>query len=327
MRPSLSESLSPASLSHGTASEAAGEAAQTALRAALAQSAADVEAFLDRRLPSVAELADRADYAPIVDGMRYAIFAGGKRLRPFLVMQSAALYDVPQAQALQVGAALECLHTYSLVHDDLPCMDDDDLRRGQPTVHRKYDEATAVLVGDALLTQAFGFLAHPGTHEDGGVRASLVARLAAAGGHDGMIGGQGMDMAAPAADYGAADIIRLQAKKTGALFEFACEAGALLAGAAPGDRDALISFARDFGLAFQISDDLIDEIGDSETAGKTVGKDKEQGKATLISLNGLDWAKREVATLVARAEAALDRFDERADLLRALPHYLLGRTI
>jgi farnesyl diphosphate synthase len=291
------------------------------LRKALDDAARRVGTTLDEVLPAPEGL-----YARVPEAMRYAVFAGGKRLRPFLTLAGAALFDAPEAQALRVAAAIECLHTYSLIHDDLPCMDDDDLRRGRPTTHRKFDEATAVLAGDALLTLAFGILADSRTHPDAGVRAELVGRLAAAAGSEGMIGGQMIDILAPERDYGEADVIQLQALKTGALFEFSCEAGPILAGAGAEDRSRLNGFARDFGLAFQIADDLIDALGTEEQAGKAVGKDQDQGKATLISLYGLNKAKSESVRLARAAADALAPYGAKAETLRALPFYLLDRA-
>jgi farnesyl diphosphate synthase len=258
--------------------------------------------------------------------MRYAVFAGGKRIRPFLTLGAAGLFDVPLEYGLRVAAAIEALHTYSLVHDDLPCMDDDDLRRGRPTTHRQFDEATAVLAGDALLTLSFGLLADPRTHPSDLIRTQLVASLAEAGGSGGMIGGQMIDMLAPENDFGEAEILQLQALKTGALFEFCCEAGAILAGAGDGERQRLKAFARDFGLAFQIADDLIDATGSAAEAGKTVGKDQAQGKATLVSLFGIDKARETAFRLASSAAERLSPYGAAADDLRALPFLLLDRA-
>ncbi|THD61312.1 polyprenyl synthetase family protein [Phenylobacterium sp.] len=296
------------------------DAARAALEGALSATAAQVEAALDALLPRPAGLHGRAQEA-----MRYAIFAGGKRLRPFLVLQSAGLFGVAPGHAMRVAAAIEALHTYSLVHDDLPAMDDDDLRRGKPTAHKQFDEATAILAGDGLLTLAFELLADPATHPSGDIRAELVASLARAAGSDGMIGGQMIDIEAPNHQLGAAQIIELQQKKTGALFEFSCAAGAILGGAGASDRAALHAYARDFGLAFQICDDLIDVLGSAETAGKQVGKDAAQGKATLVSIWGVEHARSEAERLAEQASSALAPYGQAAHLLRALPFFLLDR--
>ncbi len=293
----------------------------SAIPAALTRASAEVEAVLEQVLPRPA-----AYHARVQEAMRYAIFAGGKRLRPFLALQFAALFGAPAPGAGRAAAAIECLHTYSLVHDDLPCMDDDDLRRGRPTTHKAYDEATAVLAGDALLTLAFEILADPATHADGAVRAGLVLRLAQAGGHEGMIGGQMMDIAAPGYNFGADEVITLQRMKTGALFEFACEAGAILAQAGAAQQQMAREYARDMGLAFQIADDLIDVRGSVELAGKAVGKDEDKGKATLVGLLGVAGAEQEAARLAASAADRLAGFGPEAELLRALPYFLLDRA-
>jgi farnesyl diphosphate synthase len=290
------------------------------LTAALDACAAEVETTLDALLPQPA-----GPHARVQQAMRYAVFAGGKRLRPFLTLQSAGLFGVDRGHALRAAAAIEALHTYSLVHDDLPAMDDDDLRRGQPTTHRKFDEATAILAGDGLLTIAFEILGDPATHPDAGRRAALVCALAQAGGSEGMIGGQMIDIDAPHHQLTADEIINLQRKKTGALFEFSCCAGAILGGAAPDQVEALRAYARDFGLAFQICDDLIDVLGSAETAGKQVGKDEAAGKATLVSLWGVERARAEAETLAERAAGVLSAHGSEADLLRELPFFLLDR--
>ena len=291
------------------------------LREALRAAAADVEQALDALLPQ-----PRGAHARVQEAMRYAVFAGGKRLRPFLTLQCAGLFDVPREHALRVAAAVEALHTYSLVHDDLPAMDDDDLRRGRPTTHRQFDEATAILAGDGLLTLAFEILADPATHPDATRRAQLVVALARAAGSDGMIGGQMIDMDAPQRSFTAAEIVELQRRKTGALFEFSCCAGGVLGGAGPDQLAPLTAYARDFGLAFQIGDDLIDVLGSAELAGKQVGKDQTQGKATLVGLWGAERARAEAETLARNAKAALASYGAAADLLRELPFFLLDRT-
>jgi len=279
-----------------------------------------VDAMLDRVLPKPHGL-----HARVQEAMRYATFAGGKRLRPFLVLNSARLFGVEVARAARAAAAIEVLHTYSLVHDDLPCMDDDDLRRGRPTTHIAFDEMTAVLAGDALLTVAFEILAHPETHPSGDVRSALVLRLAQASGSDGMIGGQMIDMQAAQNAFGADEIILLQRLKTGQLFEFSCEAGAILGQAGQEDRDRLRAYARDMGLVFQITDDLLDVTSTAEKTGKAVGKDKDQGKATLVSIMGIDGARAEAEKLARRAAATLAPYGNAAPELCELPLFLLDR--
>lgn len=283
--------------------------------------AADVDAALQALLPQPTGFHGR-----VQEAMRYAVMAGGKRLRPFLVLETAALFGVPRERAMRVACAIECLHTYSLVHDDLPAMDDDDLRRGRPTTHRQFDEATAILAGDALLTIAFEILADEATHPDGAVRAQLVVDLARAGGHEGMIGGQMMDIEAPKHTFGADQVIELQRRKTGALFEFSCQAGARLAQARPEDFKNLHAYAEALGLAFQIADDLIDVTGTVEAAGKAVGKDQEAGKATLVSIYGVDGAKAEVEKLAETARQAVAGYGAKGENLAGLPAYLLDRA-
>ena len=277
--------------------------------------AARVEARLDAAL---AGLADR----PVIHAMRYAV-QGGKRLRAFLVLESSRMLGVDEARALPVAAAVEALHAYSLVHDDLPAMDDDDLRRGQPTVHVKWDEATAILAGDALQTLAFGLLADPavGPAE---TRIALVAGLAWASGAEGMVLGQALDIAAETAGrmLTLAEITELQAGKTGALIGFSTEAGAILAGADPAP---LRAYAAALGLAFQIADDILDVTGDAATAGKRVGKDADAGKATFVSLLGLDGARARAVALVAEAEAALQPYGTSAGNLIAAARFSISR--
>jgi farnesyl diphosphate synthase len=258
----------------------------------------------------------------VAQGMRYAT-GGGKRLRGFLALETAALFDVPQDRALYAAGAVECLHAYSLVHDDLPCMDDDDLRRGQPTVHVKWDDATAVLVGDALQTFAFELLSDPGAG-DAAQRVALVASLARASGAQGMVLGQAQDIAAETARQPLTldQITELQANKTGRLIEWPAEAGAILGRADPAP---LRQYARAIGLAFQIADDILDVEGDAETAGKALQKDAEAGKATFVSLLGMAEAKTRAADLVAEAEAALAPYGDRADRLKGLARYIIAR--
>ena len=291
-----------------------------ALRMKMQSAARQVEDVLERLLPKPDGLHRR-----VHEAMRYAVFAGGKRLRPFLVLSCANLFGVESSRALRVAAAIEALHTYSLIHDDLPCMDDDDLRRGRPTTHVAFDEATAVLAGDALLTIAFEIPSHPATHPSAEVRCRLVAELAKAAGSAGMVGGQMIDMEAVEQPLGYHETVALQRMKTGALFEFCCKAGGILAQASQNDHERLRNYARDFGLLFQITDDLLDVVGTVESAGKAVAKDSEHGKATLVSILGVEGARQEAATLARRAVAALEPYGPDADDLRDLPLFLLDR--
>ncbi|MFL6690921.1 MAG: polyprenyl synthetase family protein [Alphaproteobacteria bacterium] len=290
------------------------------LLVALKAAGEDVDAALQRLLPVPSGLQGR-----VQEAMRYAVLAGGKRLRPFLVMQSAGLFGVEPERAVRAAAAIEAVHTYSLVHDDLPCMDNDDLRRGRPTTHRAFDESTAVLAGDALLTIAFDILAGTETHSSGEVRARLVSELARAGGTLGMIGGQMIDIEAPAHVFAVDDVILLQRLKTGALFEFCCVAGPILAEAGVEHQNRLRDYARDFGLVFQITDDLLDVLSTTEKTGKAVGKDAEHGKATLVSLQGVDAARAQAKELALRAADTVANYGSGAALLQALPLYLLNR--
>jgi len=290
------------------------------LEQAMSAAASAVEATLNSVLPRPQGLGAR-----VQEAMRYATFAGGKRLRPFLVLSCANLLAVDKACALRVAAAIEAMHTYSLVHDDLPCMDDDDLRRGRPTTHKAFDEATAVLAGDALLTVAFEILSHPETHPSAEIRCELVRRLAEAAGSNGMVGGQMMDIEAETMTLDEATIAELQRMKTGALFEFCCDAGAILGEAGAEHRARLRDYARQFGLAFQISDDLLDVISTPETAGKAVGKDQSQGKATLVSAYGVDAAQKRLEQLARGAAGLLEPYGPAAADLRALPVFLLNR--
>jgi len=290
------------------------------LRRAMETAVKGVEQTLEAVLPVPHGLHGR-----VHEAMRYATFAGGKRLRPFLVLESAALFGVTGTPALRTAAAIEVLHTYSLVHDDLPCMDDDNLRRGRPTTHKAFDEATAVLAGDALLTIAFEILAQAETHPSAEVRCRLVARLAEAAGSNGMIGGQMIDMRAPDNSFGADEVILLQRLKTGQLFEFACEAGAILAEAGHEHQERLRQYARDMGLVFQITDDLLDVTSTAEKTGKAVGKDKDAGKATLVSILGVEGARKEAAKIADRAAASLEPYGSKAVALRDLLPFLLKR--
>src|ERR1700722_16125944 len=267
--------------------------------------------------------------ARLVEAMRYVSLGGGKRFRPFLVVETAALFGVPRQNALMAGAALECVHCYSLVHDDLPAMDNDALRRRQPTAHKKFDEATAILAGDGLLTFAFDILSRQETHADPAVRVELVGALARASGLGGMAGGQMLDLAAEgrfgARTLGESDVRMLQAMKTGALLRFACQAGGILAAATPSQRQALERYGSAVGEAFQIADDLLDVEGDPALVGKSTGKDAEAGKATMVGILGVDGAKARLRALVAEAETALAPFGPAAAILIAAAHFVAER--
>jgi farnesyl diphosphate synthase len=263
--------------------------------------------------------------ARVAEAMRYAALSPGKRLRPFLVLAGARLFGVARHCALHAAAAVEMVHAYSLVHDDLPAMDDSDLRRGRPTCHKMFDEATAVLAGDGLLTAAFGVLAHPDTHADSAVRCELVAALAAAAGTAGMVGGQMIDLIAEKQRLDIGAITRLQRMKTGALIAFSCEAGALLAKAPTESRLALRGYAHDLGLAFQIADDLLDVEGSAAETGKPVGADAAAGKATFVSILGIERARAQAGVLVRQAVAHLDLFAGRAEPLREAARFVITR--
>lgn len=291
---------------------------------------------LDQHARSVNERLDRLlaigpggrlSCPPVLAGaMRHGVLNGGKRLRPFLLIESARLFDVVPADALEAACALECLHCYSLIHDDLPAMDDDDLRRGEPTVHRAYDEATAILAGDALLTLAFELLVDEKAHPDAAVRVRLVSLLATASGTGGMIGGQVLDLAAEQQILGEAEIRRLQSMKTGALIRYACEAGALIGHAGQREKQALVSYGEKCGTAFQLADDLLDVTSDSVTMGKATGKDKGRGKGTLVGVLGVERARELLSDTTDQAIAELDIFDGRADILRDTARFVARRT-
>ena len=263
-----------------------------------------------------------------IESMRYSLFVGGKRIRPILCLAGAEAVDDSAGaarRALPVACALECIHTYSLIHDDLPAMDDDDLRRGQPTVHKAYDEATAILAGDGLLTLAFSILADEATPLSGDRRAALVYALAQAAGIGGMVGGQALDIAAETSPPDEAGIITLQAMKTGALIRVSCEAGAIVAGASPADRERLAEFGSAVGLAFQLADDLLDLTSDAATMGKATGKDSAAGKATLVGLHGPEWARRQLSGLVAQAHELLKPYGAAAANLKAAASFVAAR--
>ena len=279
---------------------------------------------IDARLDRLLAVPDDAR-APLYEAMRHAMIGGGKRMRPLLVMAACDLFRVDRERALRVALAIEAVHCYSLVHDDLPCMDDDDLRRGKPTVHRLWGEAVAVLTGDALFALAFELIADEATHEDPFVRSELALELALASGPAGMAGGQMMDLAAMEGGFDLAATTRLQQLKTGALIGFCLEAGCIMGRAAPPSRLRLRGYAHDLGLAFQIADDLIDVEGSDARAGKAVGKDAGQKKATFVSLLGVERARTQAAMLVDQAIGHLHGFGAEADLLRAIARFAIER--
>jgi farnesyl diphosphate synthase len=294
--------------------------------------AAETEALLDRLLAASPMPGERSRPERLLAAMRYSSVGGGKRFRPFLVVESATLFGVGRPQALMAGAALECVHCYSLVHDDLPAMDNDELRRGQPTAHRKFDEATAILAGDGLLTFAFDILSRPETHPDAAVRVELVGALARGSGLGGMVGGQMLDLAAEGRfdgrgpqRLGENEVRTLQAMKTGALLRFGCQAGAILAAASKTQRDALERYGSAVGEAFQIADDLLDVEGDAALVGKSTGKDAAAGKATMVDVLGGAGAKARLRQLVAEAEQALAPFGPAAATLIEGAHFVADR--
>ena len=292
--------------------------------------AAEVEAALAALLDETAKPGEIARPARLIAAMRHAALGGGKRLRPFLLVECAAIFGADRDGALMAGCALECVHCYSLAHDDLPAMDDDDLRRGRPTVHMAFDEATAILAGDALLTLAFDLMARPQVHRDPAVRVALVCEMARAAGVGGMAGGQMLDLAAEGRfeDKGALaerDIITMQAMKTGALLRFACRAGALLGQADSKSLAGIDRYGAAIGEAFQIADDLLDVEGDAVSLGKAAGKDAAAGKATLVAALGVKAARARLDALVADAEAALAPFAAKADILHAAARFIAER--
>ena len=287
------------------------------------------ETLLDRLLAPAPQDAETLRPPRLIEAMRYAGLGGGKRLRPFLVVETAALFSVPRERALMAGAALECVHCYSLVHDDLPAMDNDDLRRGRPTAHKAFDEATAILAGDGLLTLAFDILASPQTHPDAAVRVELVTALARAAGVGGMAGGQMLDLAAEGRFGTQAlseqDVRTLQKMKTGALLRFACFAGAILGSADEKAREAVIRYGEALGEAFQIADDLLDVEGDPVAMGKSAGKDAAAGKATFVAALGVAGARERLQALVGQAQSALAPFGDAAAILCAAARFIAER--
>jgi farnesyl diphosphate synthase len=290
------------------------------IKAALAANARDIDAVLETLLPVRPDPESR-----LMDAIRYSTLSGGKRIRPFLVVHSSSLFGVSRPFSLRVAAAIEMVHCYSLIHDDLPAMDNDDLRRGVPTCHVRFDEATAILAGDALLTRAFEVVADPATHPDPRVRSDLVVELAKAAGADGMVGGQMLDLLASEIPLGIAEITRMQRMKTGALIAFSCESGALLGKASDSARHALHAYAHDLGLAFQIVDDLLDAEGNDDEVGKRTRKDQGAGKATFVSVLGVERARAQSDMLAQQAVQHLDIFPESAEPLRSLASFVVRR--
>ncbi len=283
--------------------------------------AGDVETALSDLLPE-----PRGHQAVIMEAMRYATLGGGKRLRPFLMIETVRMLGGNLDNAMVAGCALECLHVYSLIHDDLPCMDDDDLRRGKPTVHKAYDEAMAVLAGDGLLTLAFELLASEAAHSDPSVRVRLVTELAKASGHSGMIGGQVVDITVVEGERDERLITELQAMKTGALIDFSVRAGGIICGVDDTALEQLSAYARDMGIAFQIQDDILDIEGDVELMGKAVGKDQDLGKATFVSILGLQGAKDRAKALGRAAKGHLAAYGDKAQILCETVDFVLERT-
>ena len=292
----------------------------TSLTDAMAEAAADVEQLLNQILAG-----PKSDLESLFKAMRYASLNGGKRLRPFLTMESARLFGAPDKYSLRVGAAVELIHCYSLIHDDLPAMDDDDLRRGKPSCHIEFDEATAILAGDALQAAAFETLADPKTHPDAEVRTALIKALSIASGGKGMVGGQMIDLAAEHSNPDMTTITRIQRLKTGALISFSCEAGAIIGRASIEERQALLDYAHDLGLAFQIVDDLLDVLGTSEDTGKATQKDEAAGKATFVSLLGVSEAQERAELLIENAIERLDMFGKKAAHLRSIANFVVKR--
>ncbi len=282
----------------------------------IAEVKADTEALLDRLLAPLGDDRSADPRQILVAAMRHGTLSGGKRLRPFLVIETARMFGTRGEGVLRAAAALECVHCYSLVHDDLPAMDNDDFRRGQPAVHKAFDEATAILAGDGLLTLAFAVLADPATHDDAAVRSALTASLAEAAGVGGMVGGQMIDLASENQNLSDNAIRTLQAMKTGALFGCSCEIGAILARADGSDRARMTEFGAGLGLAFQIADDLIDATASTQSAGKKTAKDVDRGKATLVARHGIEGARTILRDTISQAIAVLEPFGERADYLR-----------
>ncbi len=287
----------------------------------LQQVADKLTVALDQLIPPAA-----GPEADLMRAMRHAALANGKRMRPFYVIEAGRMFDAPEQSLLRVAAALECIHTYSLVHDDLPAMDNDDYRRGQPTVHKAFDEATAILAGDALQALAFKILANSDTHEDPAIRVRLIERLADSSGAPGMVGGQMIDMMGADMPRDLNTITRMQRLKTGALISYSTEAAGIVGKADLAERQALAGFSHDLGLAYQIADDLLDATGDETMTGKRVGKDAEAGKANFVTLLGVDGASERVRLLAAQAREHLAIFRDRANILMQSVDFVLGRN-
>lgn len=290
------------------------------LSVSLAKRAKELEKTLDKLIPR-----QKGGEANLIEAMRYAVLGGGKRLRGYLVTEVASLFETPAKTALYVGASIEMLHAYSLIHDDLPAMDNDDLRRGKPSTHKQFGDAVAILAGDALQTKSFEVLAMEDVHENAKIRIDLVKALAEASGAAGMVGGQMIDMEGENRHLTLPEILNLHAMKTGRLICYSAEAGAILGGASSDLRNHIISYGRDLGTAFQITDDILDATASAEELGKTAGKDNASGKSTFVSLLGIEDAKKEANRLVARAIRHLEPFNENADNLRALADYVVNR--
>ncbi|MBY0422858.1 MAG: polyprenyl synthetase family protein [Parvularculaceae bacterium] len=288
--------------------------------ARIKETAALVERALDAFLPR-----ETGPLGRVADAMRHGALDGGKRLRPFLVIAAADMFDCPRARSIRVGCAVEMIHCYSLIHDDLPAMDDSDLRRGRPSVHKAFDDATAILAGDALLTQAFEILAEAETHPDAAARCRLALELARASGKAGMVGGQMIDIYAEQKTFSLAEIEQLQRLKTGAIIRFSAMAGGIVGGASEKDVAALTAYAEDLGLAFQIVDDLLDAFGDAEALGKPVGQDADMDKATFVKLLGAEGARAKARELVARCKAHLAPFGARAEALKGAADFVFAR--
>lgn len=298
---------------------------QNQFKPRMANAAKRVEAELKAVLSDKIRGSEIARPEHLMAAMRHGSLNGGKRLRPFLVMEAAHLFDGNETAALRVATALECIHCYSLVHDDLPAMDDDDLRRGQPTVHIAFDEATAILAGDGLLTLAFDIIASDETPLDASAKIKLISELAQAAGLGGMVGGQALDLAAEKQQLDEAGIIALQQMKTGALIRFACQAGAIIGNAEPTDHQRMTKFGQIAGQAFQLADDLLDVTSDTQTMGKNTGKDADAGKATLVGLHGIEWAQDQLQKLAADASKTLDDMNCDTEILAQTAQYIILR--